>query len=216
MKIDQLVVGALSTNCYIVQDETEKETAIIDPGADKDRIRAFVEEKGLMPRVILLTHGHLDHLMAAVSLKRTYHCPLLFHRDEVLYMRSEAAKRSPYRKDIFETLLAEVEGERLLADRDTVVFGSVSLTAIEVPGHTAHSLCYYAEKEKVLFAGDTLFCGSVGRTDFYDGDGADLVRAIERRILTLPGDVAVLPGHGPRTTVSREKEQNPSLGGRYA
>lgn len=213
MTIISLTVGALSTNCYIVVDETTRKTCVIDPGGDAQAIEAALADVGVRPQMILITHGHMDHFLAAARLKERYGCPVRMHQLETGYMQSAAGLRSPYSKAAFERFLACVSAD--LHDGDRVALGNTVLEAIEVPGHTAHSLCFYAEGDEVLFAGDTLFAGSIGRTDLYDGSAADLIRNIRNRLMVLPDTVRVLCGHGPETSIGEERQYNPFVGRRF-
>lgn len=214
MKVYTLVVGVLSTNCYIVSDDANN-AVIIDPGEEAGRIQNAVEELGVRIDKILITHGHMDHMRAAAALAAAYGCPIVIHKDELDYMRSEEVKRSPYSARSFEEFLKAAEGGCLITDDAIIHVGDLTFRAVEVPGHTSHSVCYYMEQEQAVFCGDTLFCGGVGRTDFYNGSSMDLICNIRSRLLVLPDAVRVLPGHGPQSTIGIERRSNPYLGGAF-
>lgn len=211
MKMHVLVVGALSTNCYIVEDETTHEAVIIDPGEEPRRIAAYVDANALKIRYILVTHGHMDHIWAVADLVEQYDCPIVMHKNEIKYMQSEIVKRSPYSSKVFDQFLKLAAEGELIEDGAVITAGALEFKAIEVPGHTSHSLCYYMESEKTVWVGDTLFRGGVGRTDFYEGGVWDLLYFIKDRLLTLPEEVCVWPGHGPGTTIGEERQANPYM-----
>ena len=205
MKYELIVVGALETNCYLVYCEETRACAIIDPGADHERIVAAVADLELKPVIVLNTHGHVDHIGANSDIIEKYAVPLAMHKaDTGLLQVSDyielslllGARHSP-------------APDRLLAEGDEVRFGNQALRVIHTPGHTPGSIGFF--HDGVLFSGDTLFCGGVGRTDLPGGSWKDLERSIRERILTLPEDTVVLPGHGPHTTVGQERDSNPFL-----
>ncbi len=205
MKYEMVVVGALETNCYLVYCEETRECAVIDPGADHEKIVAAIADLELKPAIVLNTHGHVDHIGANSDIVEKYAVPLAMHKaDAGLLQVSDyielslllGARNSP-------------APNRLLAEGDEVTFGKVSLRVMHIPGHTPGSIGFV--EGGVLFSGDTLFCGGVGRTDLPGGSWKDLERSIRDRILTLPAETVVLPGHGPWTTVEQERGSNPFL-----
>jgi glyoxylase-like metal-dependent hydrolase (beta-lactamase superfamily II) len=205
MKYELVVVGALETNCYLVYCEETRACAVIDPGAEPGKIFAAVAEQGLMPVVALNTHGHVDHIGANSDIVRKYGVPLAMHPGDTGML-----KVSDYME--LSLLLGAKDSpppERLLADGDTVAFGRSSLKVVHLPGHSPGSVGFLAPG--LLFSGDTMFCGGVGRTDLPGGSWKELETSIRSRILTLPEETVVLPGHGPRTTVGQEKSSNPFL-----
>lgn len=212
MKIQPIVVGMLSTNCYLTFDEETKKALIIDPGADSKKIREAITALGLIPEKIIITHGHLDHISAAVKLQETYGVPLMIHEQELEYMVSDEIRRSPYSEKTFTRFIeaAGTVGEFVQQGDQVELLGS-AWNVIEVPGHTAHSICLYNAENQVVFTGDTLFAGGVGRTDFYAGPGSDLMMYLKERILTLPEATLVLPGHGGYSTIGQEIQHNPFL-----
>jgi hydroxyacylglutathione hydrolase len=205
MKYELVVVGALETNCYLVYCEETRACAVIDPGADPEKIISAIAELELKPAIVLNTHGHVDHIGGNSDIVRKYAIPLAMHAADTGMLQVSdyielslllGAKNSP-------------PPDRLLAEGDEVPFGRASLRVIHIPGHTPGSIGFVAGG--VLFSGDTLFCGGVGRTDLPGGSWKDLERSIRERILTLPEETIVLPGHGPWTTVEQERNSNPFL-----
>jgi len=205
MKYELVVVGALETNCYLVYDEETRECAVIDPGADPDKIVAAIADLELRPVIVLNTHGHVDHIGANNDIVQKYAVPLAMHAAD-----TDMLKVSDY---IELSLLLGARNspapDRLLAEGDEIAVGRTSLRVLHTPGHTPGSIGFV--QGGVLFSGDTLFCGGVGRTDLPGGSWKDLERSIRERILTLPEETVVLPGHGPWTTVEQERGSNPFL-----
>ena len=205
MKYELVVVGALETNCYLVYCEETRDCAVIDPGADPEKIISTVADLELKPVVVLNTHGHVDHIGANSDIIQKYAVPLAMHAADTGMLQVSdyielslllGARNSP-------------APDRLLAEGDEIAVGRTSLRVIHTPGHTPGSIGFV--HGGVLFSGDTLFCGGVGRTDLPGGSWKDLERSIRERILTLPEETIVLPGHGPRTTVEQERSSNPFL-----
>jgi hydroxyacylglutathione hydrolase len=201
-------VGTFFTNCYIVNCEKTMEAIIIDPGFDDrneaERILKFIEEKTLKLKAIVDTHGHPDHTCGNGIVKEKFHVPILIHEDDA-YLLGKSAK-----------IMAEPFGIRnfsppaniLLHEGDKVQFGRTSLEVMHTPGHSAGSISLIGDKE--VFTGDTLFAGSIGRTDFPESSDYDMTRSLEK-LASLPDDFAVYPGHGPTTKMSDEKSTNPFL-----
>ncbi len=210
MRYDRIIVGPLEVNCYLVYDEESKEGVIIDPGGDPEVIKKRIEAIGMKPVAIVNTHTHVDHIGANADMKDAYpeaelmvpekDLPLFQAPKNPMLVMMCRAKQSP-------------EPDRLLNEGDEVKFGKESLKVIETPGHTVGSVCLYSEDAKLLFTGDTLFAGSIGRTDLPFSSEADLFRSVPKKIFVLPEDVEVLPGHGPSSTVGREKRFNPFFSG---
>ncbi len=205
MKYELVIVGALETNCYLVYCEETRACAVIDPGADPEKIVAAIADLELKPVIVLNTHGHVDHIGGNSDIVRKYRVPLAMHAADTGMLQVSdyielslllGARNSP-------------PPDRLLAEGDEIAVGRITLRVMHLPGHTAGSVGFVAAG--VLFSGDTLFCGGVGRTDLPGGSWKDLERSIRERILTLPEETIVLPGHGPWTTVEQERNSNPFL-----
>ena len=205
MKYELVVVGALETNCYLVYCEETRACAVIDPGADPRKIFAAVAELELMPVLVLNTHGHVDHIGANSDVVKKYGAPLAMHQADTGMLKVTdymelslllGAKNSP-------------APDRLLVDGEEIQFGRASLRVVHLPGHSPGSVGFLGPG--VLFSGDTMFCGGVGRTDLPGGSWKELETSIRDRILTLPDKTVILPGHGPWTTVEQEKDSNPFL-----
>ena len=209
MIIVPLVVGgAMQENTYIVGSEETKECVVIDPGAEADRILEEVEILGLTVKYILNTHGHGDHIGAVAAVKEATGATFGIHEADVELLTRDSQWMKLMIRDSKEPPAPDI----YVKDGDVFKLGDdVELTAIETPGHTQGGLCYYGGG--VVFTGDTLFQGSVGRFDTPEGDGRQLVLGIFTKIMTLPADTKVYPGHGPDTTIAREKLTNPFLSG---
>ncbi|MCX8160954.1 MAG: MBL fold metallo-hydrolase [Candidatus Saccharicenans sp.] len=205
MNYQLVIVGPLETNCYIFFCPETRECAVIDPGAEADQIFPLITHLNLKPVIILNTHGHVDHTGANVEIKDRYRAPIAMHQGDLPLLEESiqlefglmlGAKPTP-------------RPDRLLADGDEVRVGQTSLKVIHTPGHSPGSVCFYTPG--MLFSGDTLFCGGVGRTDLPGGSWKELIQSLRTRVLTYPEETVVLPGHGPRTTIGEEKENNPFL-----
>lgn len=207
MIIKELQVGIIGTNCYIIADEITKECAIVDPGDNAFSIINIIEDNKLRVKYILLTHGHFDHIMAVSKLREKYNVDVIIHEDEAKYLRNPNFNLSAT-MDIKPII---IESYKPIKDNDEIQIGSIKVKAIKVPGHTEASVCYYIESENILIAGDTLFKDSIGRSDLYGGDRATLVNSIKTKLLTLPDNTKVYPGHGQSTSIGYEKENNSQL-----
>jgi len=198
-------VGCLETNCYLVYSENSKECAIVDPGADADKIIDMIEKHSLKPIMIINTHGHFDHVGANKDIKENYNIPLLIHPFDVpmLEMVKQTAKLYGIKVD------NSPPPDRSIHDGDCIDIGNDSLTVIHSPGHSPGSISLH--QDSILFSGDTLFCRGVGRTDVPGGSWETLKNSIKTRLLTLPENTLVLPGHGPKTYIGQEKKLNPFI-----
>lgn len=203
MKYEIVVVGGLETNCYLAYCEESRACAIIDPGAEPGKIVRAVAEHELKPALILNTHGHVDHVGANREMKDKYAVPLCLHA-------ADAALLDDPGHLAVNLLLGAHDSpppDRLLADGDEIAVGRTSLRVVHTPGHTPGSVGFLGGG--IYFSGDTLFRDGVGRTDLPGGSWKDLEKSIRERILVLPGETVVLPGHGPWTTVEQENLSNP-------
>ncbi|MEW5900989.1 MAG: MBL fold metallo-hydrolase [Acidobacteriota bacterium] len=200
------VVGPLDTNCYLAYCGETLECAVLDPGAEAERIFPLILELGLNPTLILNTHGHIDHIGANKDVKEKFRIPLAIHGLDSPLLE----KVQQFELSFFLGARESPPADRLLKDGDVLTIGKSTLRVLHTPGHTPGSVSFLGDA--ILFSGDTLFNGGVGRTDLPGGSTKDLEESIRGRILTLPSDTIVLPGHGPWTTVGEEKESNPFLG----
>ncbi len=204
MNIRQLVLGALGTNCYIVWDD-EKKAVVIDPACYPDRILAVIKEEGLEVTSVVLTHAHFDHMEGAQGVCEATDAPLCVGAGDAPAVADPSRNLSAR---LMAKRMVSLTPDRILREGDTLTVGSMSFTVWETPGHTPGCICLVGED--VVFSGDTLFCGSIGRTDFPGGDDMAMLRSL-RRLATLPQDMAVYSGHGPATTIGQEIRTNPYM-----
>ena len=206
MIVKKLVVGPFASNCYIIGSESNKEGAIIDPGAEAEEILKNVKDLGLNIKFIVLTHGHIDHIGALKEVKETTGAEVAIHTDEA--------------KSLHERSLATVFGlsyppppppDRLLKGGDSIDIGDLHLLVVHTPGHSPGGICLLGEG--VVFSGDTLFNFGIGRYDLPGGSGSQLMDSIHTKLMVLPDNTIVYPGHGPATTIGTERRGNPFLRG---
>lgn len=207
MILETFAVGPLQCNCTLLGDEEAGEAIIIDPGDEIIRIHRRLTELGLKLKQILITHAHIDHVGGAVRLRKATGAPILLNEndDQLLRMLDVQASWLGMRDP------GQVEVDQSPADGDKIRWGTLEATVIHTPGHTQGSICLLISRHKTLIAGDTLFQGSIGRTDLPGGSYDKIIRSIHNKLLVLPGDTAVVPGHGPTTTIEEERERNPFL-----
>lgn len=212
MQIEIIEVGPYAANCYLVFQQAERKALIIDPGAEPDKIKARIRQLQLVPEAIAITHGHFDHIGAAAALATEWQIPILLHPQEAVYMRERSHPLMSMTAEVLDELLAALpQNGRYLLNGDTFEAAAGTWKAWEVAGHSDHSLCFYEDEEGILFCGDTIFAGGVGRTDLYHGASTELVRQIHAKLMVLPDETNVYPGHGPATTIGLERETNPFL-----
>jgi hydroxyacylglutathione hydrolase len=200
-------VGPLQCNCSVIGDENTHEAIVIDPGAEIGRVLETVQRHGLKVTQILITHGHIDHVGGAMKLKHATGAPILMNKNDapqlqMLEMQAAWIGVAPP---------GQVTIDGSLEDGIAIQAGGLSATVLHTPGHTEGSTCIYFPAEKKLIAGDTLFAGSIGRTDLPGGNFDTIMRSLHDRVMTLPEEVTVVPGHGPATTIGEENETNPFL-----
>lgn len=203
MEYESVIVGALETNCYLVYCPSTLECAVIDPGADAEKIFHVIAKRNLKPVLILNTHGHIDHIGANKDIKDRFNIPICIHPGDSFMLE----KVSDLELSFFLQAKSSPPADYFLKDGQIIKLGTTSLKVIHTPGHSEGSVSFLGDK--VLFSGDTLFSGGVGRTDLPGGSWRDLENSIQTKILTLPDETVVLPGHGPFTTVGIEKNSNP-------
>jgi glyoxylase-like metal-dependent hydrolase (beta-lactamase superfamily II) len=200
-------VGVLQCNCSIVGDEQTHEAMVIDPGDQIDEILAILRQENLTLKYIVVTHAHIDHVGGAMKLKAATGAPILLNQNDLALLKM---------LDIQATWLGmrppgQVQVDESVGDGRTLKVGNIESSVIETPGHTEGSICLFFPQEKKLIAGDTLFAGSIGRTDLPGGSFDKIMRSLRTRVLALPDDTQVVPGHGPLTTIGTERETNPFL-----
>jgi hydroxyacylglutathione hydrolase len=204
---ETLPVGLLQCNCSILGDETSREAIVVDPGDDIPAIQAILQRHGLTVKFIVITHAHIDHIAGAQGLKRLTGAPIFYNQNDLPLVKMMDVQASWLRVPTPEVAPPDAS----LTDGQTVAISGLSGTVLHTPGHTQGSVCLYLPDHSLLLAGDTLFAGSVGRTDLPGGDTEQLIRSIHDRLLPLPDDVTVVPGHGPNTTIGEERQSNPFL-----
>lgn len=204
MIIDTIIVGQLEVNCYIVSDESTSEAVIIDPGDEYERIAGLTDARGSRPKYILFTHAHYDHVCAVRELKDRYHALTVMHQNETgtYEMTKKLCISWGYEEEDFPA------PDMLVREGDRISIGKTTLEVIHTPGHTPGCICLYGEN--CLFTGDTLFKGSVGRTDLPGGNTEKLLASL-KKIVLLPPETKVFCGHGEETTLDREVRRNPFL-----
>ncbi len=207
LNVYPLVLGPVQTTCYVVSSQGR--AVIVDPAANANKIIQYLGTKKLIPEAILLTHGHFDHIGAVNELAAKYRLPIYAHKLEKEYFDQPEVNLSTMMYQPF--VLSEDLDYHWLADGATLTCLDTQVKIFHVPGHTSGSLCYYFVKDRMVFTGDTLFKQSIGRTDFIYGNHQQLVTGIRQKLLTLPDDTLVYPGHGDCTTVADEKRNNPFL-----
>lgn len=216
MLIAGFPAGSWATNCYVIASGPGEPCLIIDPGQNSiDGVHEVIREHGLAPAAVLLTHGHIDHIWSVAPVSRDFEIPALIHGDDRYRLVDPAgssvmANREQLRamtKDSLE--LTEPSDVRLFSDSDELDLAGIRMTVRHAPGHTEGSCVF--QLDEVMFSGDVLFAGSIGRTDLPGGDHAAMIDSLRRVILPAPDDLMVLPGHGPQTTIAQERTSNPYL-----
>lgn len=209
MKIDCLVLGAYQTNCYILRrDETDRACLVVDTGLEAESLVEFLTANDLNPLAVVLTHGHADHIAGLRALcGRFPDIKVYIHRLDAEMLTGTKPNLSELTGSIFKTEPAD----SLVAEGDIIDQAQIKLRVLHTPGHTAGGISLYCEQQGVVFVGDTLFADSIGRTDFAGGSMTELIGSIKQKLLTLPEETILYPGHGPQTTIGREKRCNPFL-----
>ncbi len=205
MLIDRKVVGPLATNCFILACPETRKAIIVDPGGDPDLIIAAVEQARLEPVEIVCTHGHSDHIASVAELKRTFGVGFALHAADAGIVKLSVGESALWGMGVIE----EPAIDRTLAPGDILRIGTIEGTILHTPGHTPGGISLLFDGS--VLVGDTLFAGSIGRTDLHGGDFDTLISSIRTELLPLSDDTAVYTGHGPSTTIGRERTGNPFL-----
>ncbi|HEY7099310.1 MAG TPA: MBL fold metallo-hydrolase [Terriglobales bacterium] len=200
-------VGPLQCNCSVIGDEGTREAIVIDPGDEIEEVLAILHKNNLSVKQIVITHAHIDHVGGAMKLRAATGAPILLNQNdyELLKILDEQANwvgmASP----------GKVEIDQSIGQADTVTAGTLNASVLHTPGHTEGSICLYFPSENKLIAGDTLFAGSIGRTDLPGGSMRKILNSLHEKLMALPDDTIVVPGHGPLTTIGEERENNPFI-----
>lgn len=208
MIVDCLAVGPLQVNCFIIGCPQTKLAAVIDPGDDAERVLHRLAKLGLEAKLIINTHGHFDHIGGNRAVKAATGAELLIHAADLPLLPLAAGHAAAYGLSCESSPAAD----RTLADGDLVQVGELELRVLHTPGHTPGGICLFGSGH--LFTGDSLFAGSIGRTDLPGGDHDTLIRSVRGQLMGLPAETVVHPGHGPDTSIGREKKLNPFVGDR--
>jgi len=198
-----LVVGPIQANCYVLGCERTKEAAVIDPGGDVDKILMTLAKDKLHCVYIINTHGHFDHTGDNKRLKEVTGAKLVIHRADAPMILDQGSSGSMWGMEVEDS----PPPDSYVEEGDVITFGDISLQVLHTPGHSPGGISLLSDK--MVFVGDTLFAGSIGRTDLPGGDYEELIRNVKEKIFPLGDDVVIYPGHGPKTTVGREKRSNP-------
>src|SRR5580698_5706251 len=200
-------VGPLQCNCSIIGDDATREAMVIDPGDDIKNVLAIIRKHNLQVKQIVITHAHIDHVGGAMKLHAATGAPILLNQNDYALLKM---------LDVQATWIGvadpgKVEIDRSVTTGEIVTAGQHTAQILHTPGHTEGSICLYFEAEKKLIAGDTLFAGSIGRTDLPGGSTQKIMRSLHDTVLALPDETVVVPGHGESTTIGEERETNPFL-----
>lgn len=208
LKIDRLELGPVQTNCYIVSAE-DQHCIIFDPGEEAGKIQAVIKRKQLKPLAILLTHAHFDHIGAVDELRELYKVPVYLHHKERDFLGTPKLNGSAKYAAVPDYRVAPAD--RLITDEKTLAIGPFTMKLFHTPGHSPGSVSFYFPEDRFAIVGDTLFSGSIGRTDLAEGSESILLQSIRTSLLTLPGETFLFPGHGLETTPKQENQFNPFL-----
>ncbi len=203
-----LPVGPLQCNCSVIGDETTHEAMVIDPGDDIEDVLALIRKHNLQVKQIVITHAHIDHVGGAMKLRAATGAPILLNQSDFALLKMLDVQAAW----VGMATPGKVEIDRSVTTGETVTAGSLTASILHTPGHTEGSICLYFPAEKKLIAGDTLFAGSIGRTDLPGGSMRKILHSLHNTVLALPDETLVIPGHGPLTTIGDERETNPFLG----
>jgi hydroxyacylglutathione hydrolase len=202
-----LPVGPLQCNCSVIGDETSRDAMVIDPGDDIEDVLELIQKHNLKVKQIVITHAHIDHVGGAMKLRAATGAPILLNQNDQTLLKMLDVQAAWIGVDD----PGKVEIDRSIAEGDKVQAGPLVADVIHTPGHTEGSVCLYFSADKKLIAGDTLFAGSIGRTDLPGGSSQKIIQSLHDKVLALPDETLVVPGHGPLTTIGEERESNPFL-----
>lgn len=209
MMLEILTVGELATNCYILGDEKTKQGVVIDPGGDFEIIEARLKELNLKVKYIILTHGHIDHIGALSQLKKATKAEILIHSKDSAMLYDPNQNLSVFS----ENKIIATKADKLLVEGDIIQCEGINFEVLHTPGHTPGGISLLTDK--MIFTGDALFCGSVGRADFPGSSYQELINSIKDKLLSKDDDFAIYPGHGPSSTIGEERRNNPFLTGDF-
>ena len=206
MKIDRLVLGAYETNCYILRNsETARDSLIVDTGLEAGELVDFLRRDELNPLAVVLTHGHADHINGLGVLRKNYpEIEVYIHKADAGLLTNDQDNLSFL---LARTFSAE-PADSFIEEGDVIEQAGIKLEVLHTPGHTPGGICLYSKDEQIIFTGDTMFAGSVGRTDMTGGSITQLIKSIKEKLCVLPDETIVYPGHGPQTTIGQEKAHN--------
>ena len=205
MIIKKVVVGPLEVNCYILGCDDSKEAAIIDPGNNADEIIRTVEKEGLIPKFIINTHAHFDHVGGVKAIQDHFKIDFFLHNEDSFLVENASEQATAFGLEP----ISKPKVNKYVNNGEKITLGNKSITVIHTPGHSPGCVCYYLDNN--VFVGDTLFAGSIGRTDLPGGSYETLINSIKEKLFPLGDSTIVYPGHGPSTTIESEKEHNPFL-----
>ena len=200
-------VGILGCNCSVIGDQQTREALVIDPGDEIERVLTILHKHQLKLKQIIVTHAHIDHVGGAMKLKEATGAPILLNKNDYALLKMLDVQAAW----IGTAPPGKVEIDQSLADQDAIQCGTINAVAMHTPGHTEGSMCLYFPSEQKLIAGDTLFAGSIGRTDLPGGSFNKIITSLHEGVLALPDETVVVPGHGPLTTIGEERQSNPFL-----
>ncbi len=208
--IKNFIFNELEVNAFVLHDESGA-CLIVDPGCknpvQQQNLKKYITENSLHPECIVLTHGHFDHVAGTAWTKSEFSCPVLMHKDDLFLLRDSVQHAALFGI----TVEAPPLPDRYLNGGDHITLGTTDISILHVPGHSPGSICLYMASDNLLICGDVLFKGSIGRTDLFGGDYDLLIRGIKEKLMTLPRETEVWPGHGPSTTIGAEYDTNPFL-----
>ena len=206
MKVENIVLGSIGTNCYIVTNEETKECFAVDMAECPQEYVNYIKNNGLEMKGLFLTHGHFDHIMGIDDFLEAFPVPVYAGEDELPVIEDDRLNVS----SMYGPKYA-FHGAKPVKDGQVIECAGIEVHVLHTPGHTVGGCCYYLPEEHRLFSGDTLFCASIGRTDLPTGSSSQLVRSVQEKIMTLPDDTKIYPGHMEETSVQFEKEHNPFI-----